>query len=184
MEIITISSIYPEHAALYNYASQAWNTNFFLQQLTEKHHEPNMIVKQSFAAQFGSLEGFKNTFKAHALGIFGNGWTWLALDKDGKLYIKNTYNGGSLFSMLPSNSKGLLGVGNEEVLNIAVKRSEGRNSSVANVGNINSVVPLLGLNMWMDAYLPDFGYDREAYIESFWKVVNWDQLSQKLYKKE
>ncbi|OMJ14814.1 putative 37S ribosomal protein S26A, mitochondrial, partial [Smittium culicis] len=32
-EIITITSSYPEHAALYNYASQAWNFDFFLQNL-------------------------------------------------------------------------------------------------------------------------------------------------------
>ncbi|OLY79087.1 Superoxide dismutase [Fe] [Smittium mucronatum] len=181
-EIVTLTSTFPEHAALYNYASQAWNFDFFLQSLTDRPHEPNMIVKGILASYFGSFEGFKTTFTMYAQGIFGNGWTWLAIDREGTLFIKNTYNGGSLFSMVPANRKGYLSAGTKEIIKLTNKYEEGM--SRVPINQMTTLSPILCLNMWTDSYLADFGYDREKYIEAFWKVVNWDSVSQKLYKKE
>ncbi|OMJ28650.1 Superoxide dismutase [Fe] [Smittium culicis] len=169
-EIITITSSYPEHAALYNYASQAWNFDFFLQNLTDRPHEPNMILRKALSLHFGSFEGFKNIFTMHAKGIFGNGWTWLAVDRDGNYFIKNTYNGG------------FLSTGTKEILKITTKFEEGRNRVPIN--QVTTLFPILCLNMWTDSYLADFGYNRDAYIEAFWKVVNWDLISQKIHRKE
>ncbi|KAJ1678059.1 hypothetical protein EV182_004869, partial [Spiromyces aspiralis] len=44
--------------------------------------------------------------------------------------------------------------------------------------------PILGLNMWQEAYLLDYGLDKEAYIAKFWEVVNWDLVHQRLFKNE
>ena len=43
-------------------------------------------------ADFGSFENFKQLFTASATKQFGSGWTWLIVDKTGKLQITNTPN--------------------------------------------------------------------------------------------
>ena len=42
---------------------------------------------------FGSFENFKKEFNAAAVGLFGSGWAWLSVDKDGKLKITKEGNG-------------------------------------------------------------------------------------------
>jgi superoxide dismutase, Fe-Mn family len=43
-------------------------------------------------ATFGSFEKFKETFNKAAMGRFGSGWAWLAVDKKQKLFISSTPN--------------------------------------------------------------------------------------------
>jgi Fe-Mn family superoxide dismutase len=43
-------------------------------------------------AQFGSMDKFKEAFKAAGIARFGSGWVWLIVDKDGKLAITSTPN--------------------------------------------------------------------------------------------
>ena len=42
---------------------------------------------------FGSFENFKKEFNAAAVGLFGSGWAWLSVDKNGKLHITKESNG-------------------------------------------------------------------------------------------
>ena len=42
--------------------------------------------------KFGSFDNFKDEFKKQALSVFGSGYTWLAADSNGELYIVNTKN--------------------------------------------------------------------------------------------
>lgn len=41
---------------------------------------------------FGSFDEFKTTFLAAAGAVFGSGWAWLVVDKDGKLEVVSTPN--------------------------------------------------------------------------------------------
>ena len=44
---------------------------------------------------FGNFENFKDEMTKAASTLFGSGWAWLALDKDGKLVIVKETNGGT-----------------------------------------------------------------------------------------
>lgn len=43
-------------------------------------------VAEAIKSRFGGLDGFKSQFSATAAGLFGSGWTWLAV-KNGELEI-------------------------------------------------------------------------------------------------
>ncbi|MHC1783169.1 MAG: superoxide dismutase [Anaerolineaceae bacterium] len=47
---------------------------------------------KAILASFGSFDGFKEKFAAAALGRFGSGWAWLALDKSSQLTVYSTAN--------------------------------------------------------------------------------------------
>ena len=41
---------------------------------------------------FGDLQSLKDALKAAALGQFGSGWAWLAVDREGRLSVQKTPN--------------------------------------------------------------------------------------------
>ena len=49
--------------------------------------------------------------------------------------------------------------------------------------NIN-VIPgyriLMALDVWEHAYYLDYRNDRAKFIESFWSIVNWDEVNKRL----
>ena len=47
------------------------------------------------AAEFGSVEAFREQFAKAAVGLFGSGWVWLAADRSGKLSIVAKPNAGN-----------------------------------------------------------------------------------------
>ena len=54
--------------------------------------EPTGTLGEKMNAAFGSYDEFKTQFSAAAAGVFGSGWAWLAVAKDGSVSIVTTPN--------------------------------------------------------------------------------------------
>ena len=53
---------------------------------------PTGALAEKIDAAFGSYDEFKTAFSAAAAGVFGSGWAWLAVAKDGSVKIVTTPN--------------------------------------------------------------------------------------------
>lgn len=53
---------------------------------------PTGRVAELIAKYFGSFEAFQEEFNSKAKTVFGSGWAWACIDKDGKLVIVATSN--------------------------------------------------------------------------------------------
>lgn len=91
-EIIVKTAGKSEYTVIFNNAAQAWNHEFFWKSMRKNGGgEPGSELKQRLEKDFGSVEKFKETFKAVAVSQFGSGWAWL-VDNDGKLEVMKTSN--------------------------------------------------------------------------------------------
>ncbi|NDK09836.1 superoxide dismutase [Candidatus Gracilibacteria bacterium] len=78
---------------IFNNAAQIWNHNLFWNTLKVNNGiEPMGRLADMLTENFGSFDGFKETFTKEALARFGSGWVWL-VQKDQKLEIYSTPNG-------------------------------------------------------------------------------------------
>ena len=82
--------------AIFNNAAQAWNHVFYFEQFApHAHHDPTGALKRAIVEEFGSFEALKERMTTQATTLFGSGWTWLAADRDGRLYIISKSNAGT-----------------------------------------------------------------------------------------
>lgn len=54
--------------------------------------EPKGTVADAITKTFGSFAAFQEQFNTAAKTVFGSGWAWLSIDKDGKLLVSTTPN--------------------------------------------------------------------------------------------
>lgn len=43
---------------------------------------------------------------------------------------------------------------------------------------VNGYIPLLALDLWEHSYLPDYGLNKDEYINNFWNYINWGYIEQ------
>lgn len=81
--------------AVFNNAGQVLNHTLYFLQFTPNPSwkEPAGKLREAIDRDFGSFENMKKELNAAATGLFGSGWAWLAVDKDGKLHITKEANG-------------------------------------------------------------------------------------------
>jgi superoxide dismutase, Fe-Mn family len=78
---------------LRNNAGGYYNHTFYFEGMTPNAaKQPKDTLASKIQKDFGSFASFKNQFIYNATTQFGSGWTWLVLDKTGKLQITNTPN--------------------------------------------------------------------------------------------
>jgi len=80
---------------IFNNASQVYNHDFYFTSMSNKSSVPSDILVERIERDFGSLEQFKDTFLKAATGLFGSGWVWLSINKEGKLVIDTLSNADS-----------------------------------------------------------------------------------------
>jgi Fe-Mn family superoxide dismutase len=93
-EIILATAGDSTKAGFFNNAAQVWNHTFFWHCMKPGGGgAPGGVLAAKINAAFGSYEKFAEQFKAAAVGRFGSGWAWLALDVNGgELKIMSTPN--------------------------------------------------------------------------------------------
>ena len=81
--------------AIFNNAGQVLNHTLYFQQFAQEpsYNEPTGKLADAICRDFGNFENFQSEMNAAATGLFGSGWAWLAMDKDGKLHILKEANG-------------------------------------------------------------------------------------------
>jgi Fe-Mn family superoxide dismutase len=92
-EIILAVAKDPGKAGLFNNAAQIWNHTFFWRCMKPGGGggRPAGALGKKIEEAFGGYDKFVEQFKAAAVGRFGSGWGWLALE-NGVLKIVSTSN--------------------------------------------------------------------------------------------
>ena len=93
-DLVTIVATAPD-GAIFNNAGQVLNHTLYFLQFSPKpsQSEPAGKLAEAIKRDFGSFENFKKEFNAASVGLFGSGWAWLSVDKNGKLHITKEANG-------------------------------------------------------------------------------------------
>ena len=80
---------------IFNNAGQVLNHTLYFLQFTPQpeRHEPQGKLAEAIKLDFGNFENFKNEMTQASTSLFGSGWTWLAVNKEGKLVIVKEANG-------------------------------------------------------------------------------------------
>jgi superoxide dismutase, Fe-Mn family len=93
-EVIKLAHGRDDLTPVFNNAGQHWNHSFFWNSLSPEGGGIPGDLERKLVSDFGSVEKFKEAFKAAAVGQFGSGWAWLVLGKDGRLKVSKTANAG------------------------------------------------------------------------------------------
>jgi len=94
-EIIKLSTDRPDLQPVFNNAGQHWNHSVFWESLSPTGGTIPGALEKKLTEDFGSVDKFKEAFKAAAVGQFGSGWAWLIVGKDGRLKVTKSANAGS-----------------------------------------------------------------------------------------
>ena len=82
---------------VFNNAGQILNHNLYFTQFRapKADNKPTGVIAQWIDQQFGSFDAFKEEFTKKGATLFGSGWVWLSVDKEGKLQITQETNAGN-----------------------------------------------------------------------------------------
>ena len=89
-----IVSVAPD-GAIFNNAGQVLNHTLYFLQFTPNPErlEPEGKLAEAIKRDFGNFDNFKDEMMKTATSLFGSGWAWLALNRNGKLVIVKEANG-------------------------------------------------------------------------------------------
>eukprot|EP01013_Petalomonas_cantuscygni_P031294 TRINITY_DN57489_c0_g1_i1.p2 TRINITY_DN57489_c0_g1~~TRINITY_DN57489_c0_g1_i1.p2 ORF type:complete len:248 (+),score=31.39 TRINITY_DN57489_c0_g1_i1:86-829(+) len=149
----------PAALKLFNNAAQHYNHSFFWKCLRPGGLPdiPPPLSRQ-LEQDFGSVAAFRKAFSAAATTHFGSGWVWLVWDGAQQcLRITTTANADVPF-LSPT-------------ADLPADRAEERPSAGP------AVTPVLVCDVWEHAHYVDFPAARAAYVDAFWRVVDWEVVA-------
>ena len=84
-------------SGIFNNAGQILNHNLYFTQFRapQADNAPTGKIGELINSHNGSFEAFKDEFQKKGATLFGSGWVWLSVDKDGKLVITQEANAGN-----------------------------------------------------------------------------------------
>lgn len=92
LEQIILSS----EGGIFNNAAQVWNHTFYFFQFTSGGKgSPSSQLLKAIEKQWHTIDEFKKEFNSSAVALFGSGWVWLVINKDGNLEIVKESNAGN-----------------------------------------------------------------------------------------
>lgn len=77
---------------MFNNAGQVLNHTMYFEQFSNSPRQMGAKLKGMLERDFGSVDAFKKEFEQKGTTLFGSGWVWLSMDKDGKLVITQQKN--------------------------------------------------------------------------------------------
>ncbi|MBN2695121.1 superoxide dismutase [bacterium] len=90
-DIMKNISIYPE--SVRNNGGGFYNHSLYWENLSPKSESPeNLDIYKEISKKYGSFDNFKKEFSSLALSLFGSGWIWLSIDRNGEIFISITSN--------------------------------------------------------------------------------------------
>ncbi len=160
--------------AIRNNGGGHYNHSLFWQMMTKNGGgTPTGELAKGIDRAFGSFSAFKDGLTKAALGQFGSGWAWLAIDSRTKsLGIIPTANQDNLIS----NNYANMSVHTNASLNGGGVFSE------PIMGETHKKIPLLGVDVWEHAYYLKYQNKRADYIGAWFNVVNWDWVAERYAK--
>jgi superoxide dismutase, Fe-Mn family len=106
-DIVKLAHGKADMAGVFNNAGQHWNHILFWQCMSPSGGGIPGTLEAKLKSDFGSVQAFKDAFKAAGATQFGSGWAWLVLAPDGKLKVTKTPNGSN--PLATGEGKALLG---------------------------------------------------------------------------
>ncbi|KAF2405491.1 Fe superoxide dismutase-like protein [Trichodelitschia bisporula] len=196
----------PQQAALFNYASMAWNNHFYFDKINIRaeegdHNQPIPIpieLERELVRDFSSIESLRTELLATAYSMFGPGFVWLVRsalahkNSTHRWFILTTYLAGSplagahnrLQPVDMNTQNPASGLTREDVL-----RQSTPQNYVGSFGGYGpkprvsyggiEVVPCLCVNTWQHAWMFDWTLaGKMEFLEAWWERVEWNRVAQ------
>lgn len=175
-----------QHASLFNIASMAVNNHWFFKSLAPTLTHPSSRFLQDIEANFDNLDNLRQDLLEAADAMFGNGFVWLMKEHTtGNLRILCTYNAGSPYPGAHHRHQSLE-MATQDLANRLTRVQNnvgtfGASSRNRELGPTNALKaePILCINMWQQAWLPDYGLmGKRDYILCWFERINWEAVEQ------
>lgn len=169
----------------------AFNNHFFFRGINSSPDVlsvPSADLHKKINENFTSFDSLKETFLATAEAMFGPGFVWLVQTNDTQrkpLKILTTYLAGTPLSgahyrrqEVDLNTHNTASYQNLNKAGAFGANAKLKQQPKRSLGGVD-VVPLLCVNTWEHAWLPDYGVGGKAeYLQAWWDKIDWEQVRQ------
>jgi len=150
IEDIIHNSLRERSNPIYHNAAQIYNHDFYFAQFgKEKLDSVTGEFSNAIDNDFGSMEELKSTFTQKALTLFGSGWVWLVLEQH------RQWDAPKLSIMTTTDADTFIPQDIDE----------------------HFIAPLMVCDMWEHSYYLDHTHHRDAYLTSFWDILDWETVA-------